>query len=170
MNKKKAAIAALAVAALAIVALGVNSVLMSASLVGADDVEDVAGSDETVLIGAGGGGWFLAGDAKNTFGFYLNATNWSMSEFVLQARDLGVMVKAYQFDSISFAYDPDLGTGSADASGRALIGGVDASFHLIVEDNGGRSVDRLLLEVTTDVTQTWDVTGLGGGQIWVVLQ
>lgn len=32
-----------------------------------------------------------------------------------------------------------------------------------VQDNGDGSLDRLVLEVTTDVTQIWDVTGLGGG-------
>jgi len=169
MNKRKMTLAALVVAALAIVALAVNSVVMSATIVGADNAEDVEDSDDTEMSGAGGGGWFMSGEAKNTFGFFLNATDFTMSEFVLQARDLGVKIKAYQFDSASFNYDPNLGTGNADASGRAWVGGVDATFHLIVEDNGDRSMDRLMLEVTTDVTQTWDITGLGGGQIWVYL-
>ncbi len=173
MKEKKIAVAALAVAALAIIAFAVNSAVLSANLVGADDADEVVGndeSDEIEISGAGGGGWFLAGGAKNTFGFYLNSSDWSMSELVLQARDLGVKIEAYQFDTISFSYDSILGTGSAEAVGRALAGGVDASFHLVVEDNGDRSLDRFMLEVTTDVAQTWDIIGLGGGQIWVILQ
>ena len=152
MNKKSYAIAALAVA----------GVMLSAGLA-------IAGDDDEEQTGAGGGGWFMSEGAKDTFGFYLNSTDWSMSNFVLQARDLGVKIQAYQFDNIAISYDSLNGVGSADATGRAWVGGVDASFHLIVEDNGNRTVDRLMLEVTTDVTQTWDVVGLGGGQIWVLL-
>jgi len=148
----------------AVAALAVASVVLSAGLVVAQDAADEEQS------GAGGGGWFINDGAKDTFGFYLNSSDISMSEFVLQARDLGVKVQAYQFDNVAFAYDADLATGSAEAWGRAWVGGVDASFHLIVEDNGHRSMDRLMVEVTTDVTMTWDVTGLGGGQIWVYLE
>jgi len=154
MNKRLFAVAAMAVA----------GVIFSAGMVVAQDAAD---EDQT---GAGGGGWFKLDGAKDTFGFYLNSSDMAMSEFVLQARELGVKVQAYQFDSIAFSYDPNMGTGSAEAWGRAWVGGVDASFHLIVEDNGHRSMDRLMLEVTTDVTQVWDVSGLGGGQIWVYLE
>jgi len=146
-----------------VAALAVASVVFSAGLVVADDNAD---EEET---GAGGGGWFTYEGAKDTFGFHLNSSDWSMSEFVLQARDAGVKVKAYQFDNIAFEYDSDLGTGSADASGRAWIGGDDATFQLHVEDNGDRSLDCLVLTVTTDVIHTWDISSLGGGQIWVYL-
>lgn len=148
-----------------VAALAVASVVFSAGLVVADDYTD---EEET---GAGGGGWFMYDGAKDTFGFHLDSSDWSMSEFVLQARDAGVKVMAYQFDDIAFAYDADLGTGSADASGRAWYGGDDATFQLHVEDNGPRNLDRLVLTVTTDVIHTWDITdlGLGGGQIWVYL-
>lgn len=178
MNKKKLAIAALAAAVVAIAALAASNVAMTADPVATDDYEEpapIAANDyedpeEEELTGAGGGGWFRYDGAKNTFGFYLNSTDESMSELVLQARDLGVMVLAYQFDAVAFSYDAEEGTGSAEAWGRAWIDGVDASFHLIVEDNGHRSLDRFVLEVTTDVTHTWDVTGIAGGQIWVYLE
>lgn len=131
MNKKSYALAALAVV----------GVVLSAGLVIADDNGD---EEQT---GAGGGGWFMLDGAKDTFGFYLNSSDWSMSELVLQARDVGVKVIAYEFDSISFSYDALNEVGSAEAFGRAWVGGVDASFHLLVEDNGGRSLDRLMLRL-----------------------
>jgi hypothetical protein len=147
-----------------IAALAVVGLFMSAGIV----VADV--DDEEIMTGAGGGGWFKVNEAKDTFGFYLNASDITMSELVLQARDAGVTVHAYQFDNIVFNYDATLGTGSAEAWGMAYVAGVEASFHLIVEDNGGRSLDRLMLEVSGDYTNAWDITGLGGGQIWVYLE
>lgn len=156
MNKKLLGVATLVVA----------TVVFSAGLVVAaqDDYEDEE------MTGAGGGGWWKSDGAKNTFGCYLNASDIAMSEFVLQARDEGVTVHAYQFDDIVFNYDADLGTGSAEAWGYAWVDGFDVSFHLILEDNGHRSMDRLMLELTGDYGMTWDKTGLGGGQIWVYME
>jgi len=155
MNKRSYAIAALAVA----------GVVLSAGLVIADD-----GDDDEMMTGAGGGGWFKDYGAKDTFGFYLNSSDITMSEFVLQARDVDVTVHAYQFDSIVFNYDADLETGSAEAWGMAYVAGVTATFHLIVEDNGHRSVGCLMLELSGDYAGTWEITSLGGGQIWVYLE
>ena len=177
MNKKPMALAALALAVVAIAAFAIGNVPVSAKLlapdgnegadlVAADDSED---TDEE-MNGAGGGGWFRYNEAKDTFGFYLNSTDITMSELVLQARDLGVTVHAIQFDNIVFNYDATLGTGSAEAWGMANVSGLQASFHLIVEDNGDRSVDRIALDLSGDYTGAWDVTGLGGGQIWVYLE
>ena len=154
MSKRSFAIAALAVA----------GVMLSAGIVIADDAE------EEEMTGAGGGGWWKNLDAKNTFGFYLNSSDITMSEFVLQARDMGVTVHAYQFDNIVFNYDVDFDTGSAEAWGMAYVAGVEASFHLVVEDNGHRSMDSLMLELSGDYAGTWEITGLGGGQIWVYLE
>jgi hypothetical protein len=154
MNKRSFAIAALAVA----------GVILSAGMVVSADYDDEQ------MTGAGGGGWWKNVGEKNTFGFYLNASDITMSEFVLQARDVGVTVHAYQFDNIVFNYDAVLGTGSAEAWGMAYVAGVEASFHLIVEDNGHRSVDRLMLELSGDYTGMWEITGLGGGQIWVYME
>jgi len=173
MNKVSYAIAALAVA----------GVVFSAGLVVAQ------GDEEEQMTGAGGGGWFMYEGAdeamyKDTFGFYLTPSedpeDWSMSELVLQARDVGITVHAYKFTSIVF------GAGSAEASGQAWIGGLDATFDLTVADNGHRSMDYLKLVVTAlDDPLTledesneyiWEVLGapgftsLGGGQIWVYLE
>jgi hypothetical protein len=155
MNKRSFAIAALAVA----------GVIFSAGLVMADDLDD-----DEMMTGAGGGGWWKNMGAKNTFGCYLDPSDMSMSEFVLQARDMGVAVHAYQFDDIVFNYDAGLGTGSAEAWGRAWVDGMDVSFHLMLEDNGHRSLDRLMLEVSGDYVGSWEITGISGGQIWVYLE
>lgn len=153
MNKKLFGVAALVVA----------GVVFSAGLVVAGDYDDE-------VTGAGGGGRFKYDGAKDTFRFYLNLDDWSMSELVLQARDMGIKVEAYPFDDVSSTYDAILGVGSAEAWGMAYVAGVEAMFHLIVEDNGHRSMDYLMLELSGDYTGTWEITGLGGGQIWVYLE
>ena len=172
MNKKRLAGSALAVLLIAIAAFAMGNVAISADLVAPEDLDaadDTEMADDN-LTGAGGGGWLKNEGAKNTFGFYLNATDTTMSELVLQARDVGVTVHAYQFDSVVFNYDAGLGTGSAEATGMASVAGVNATFHLVVEDNGDRSLDRFMLELSGDYAGLWDVTGLGGGQIWVFLE
>ena len=133
--------------------------------VAADDYDEL---DEG-LTGAGGGGWFKYNGAKDTFGFYLNSSDIAMSEFVLHARDAGVTVHAIEFNSITFNYDADLGIGGAEAYGTANVSGVVATLHLIVEDNGPRSMDRLMVELSGDYSGLWDITGIGG-QIWVYLE
>lgn len=153
MNKRIYAIAALAVA----------GVIFSAGLVVAQEEE------EEEMTGAGGGGWFKLGEAKDTFGFYLTEDDMSMSEFVLQARDLGVTVHAYQFDSVDITYDGVSMTGSAVASGMAYVAGVEAHFELTIRDDGPRGEDDLMLVLSGDYSGTWDIHGLGGGQIWVYL-
>lgn len=147
-----------------IMALAVASVVFSAGMVVADNTED------EIMTGAGGGGWWKNMQAKNTFGFYLNSSDVTMSEFVLQARDVGMTVHAYQFDNVVFNYDADLGTGWAEAWGMAYVGDTEANFHLYVEDNGHRSADRLMVELSGGITGVWDITGLKGGQIWVYLE
>ena len=158
--------------AYAVAALAVAGVVFSAGMVVADDYYD----DEEQW-GAGGGGWFMyEGEDgmmyKDNFGFCLNPDNYSDSAFNLNAREMDVKVKAYQFDNMEFTYDDHNEKWTAEAWGWAYGAGLEWEFHLLVTDNGHRSMDYLWFEVTTEVddeevTLTWEVTGLGGGQIWV---
>ena len=157
MNKRSYAIAALAVA----------GVIFSAGLVIADEADE-----DDMMTGAGGGGWWKDDGPKITFGLYLDPGDNAMSEFVLQARDLGETVHAYQFDSVVINYNADDGTGSATASGRAYVAGADAAFTLTIVDGGDRSMDSLELVLSDGYDGHWMTpdAGLGGGQIWVYLE
>lgn len=132
-------------------------------------------ADDYMENTAGGGGWFYQPvhgvPYKDTFGIYLDANDYSMSSFVLHAREVPTKIHAYEFSEIMIEDDDMDGYWTAHAWGKALGSGMDWDFHLKVTDKGKPGSDNFWLEVTLvddpDTKLTWNRLGFAGGNVWV---
>jgi hypothetical protein len=125
---------------------------------------------------AGGGGYYCAGEYKDSFGFQLDGEHLYESELVFQGRDEGVRVEAYDFEKVWFS-ETEEGYPVAHAKGWAYVEGTEGYwFHLMVQDRGDGIYDRVHLWVFEDKPEEgaeaeplyhWMAHGLGGGNVWV---